>query len=130
MMTQSTRTFSSLDVISNRKLALLYLLGLTAAFDSVEHNILLRRLEITFGFLVKPLQSKRSPRQPNPVYPSWRQIACTTVSAIWHTSGLCIGVTAIQPISARSSSNTVSVITAMLMTINSIRPSTYLNVWL
>ena len=39
-----------IDAISNEKFALLSLLDLTAAFDTVDHEILLRRLGNTFGF--------------------------------------------------------------------------------
>ena len=49
-----------IDAISNGKFALLSLLDLTAAFDTVDHNILLHRLEITFGFRGVPLQWMRS----------------------------------------------------------------------
>ena len=45
------RVYSDLiDSISNGRLALLCLLDLTATFDKVNHHILLRRLDITFGF--------------------------------------------------------------------------------
>ena len=49
-----------IDAISNGKFALLSLLDLNAAFDTIDHNILLHRLEITFGFRGVPLQWMRS----------------------------------------------------------------------
>ena len=48
------------DAISNEKFALLSLLDLSAAFDAVGHNILLRRLEMSFGFRGAPLECLRS----------------------------------------------------------------------
>ena len=49
-----------IDAISNGKFALLSLLDLTAAFDMVDHNILLHRLELTLDFRGEPLQWMRS----------------------------------------------------------------------
>ena len=49
-----------INAISNGKFALLSLLDLTTAFDTVDHNILLHRLEIKFGFRGVPLQWMRS----------------------------------------------------------------------
>ena len=51
------KVYSNLiDAISNGKLTLLSLLDLTAAFDMVDHEILLQRLEMTFGFHGTTLQ--------------------------------------------------------------------------
>ena len=49
--TAALKIFSDIiDEIANGKFALLSLLDLTAAFDAVDHFILLLRLEITFNF--------------------------------------------------------------------------------
>ena len=58
----STETAVSdlIDAISNGKFDLLSLLDLTAAFDMVDHNILLHRLQTTFGFHGIPFQWMRS----------------------------------------------------------------------
>ena len=51
------KVFSDLiDAISNGKFALLSLLDLSAAFDTVDHNILMLRLEMSFGFRSMPLE--------------------------------------------------------------------------
>ena len=55
------KVFSDLvDAISNGKFALLSLLDLSAALDMVNHNILLRCLEMSFGFRGAPLECLRS----------------------------------------------------------------------
>ena len=45
-----------IDAIFNGKFALLSLFDLTAAFDMIDHEILMRHLEITFGFRCAILQ--------------------------------------------------------------------------
>ena len=55
------KVFSDIvDAIANGKIALLSLIYLTAAFDTVDHAILLRRLEVTYGFSSAVLQWLRS----------------------------------------------------------------------
>ena len=49
-----------IDAISNEKMLLLSLLELTATFDTVDHDVLLQRLERTFGFSGSLLQWIRS----------------------------------------------------------------------
>ena len=49
-----------INAISNEKFALLSLLHLTGAFDTIDYNILLYRLEITFGFRCVSFQWMRS----------------------------------------------------------------------
>ena len=55
------KVFSNVvGAIAKGKITLLSLLALTAAFDTVDHNNLLRRLEITYGFNGAVLQWLRS----------------------------------------------------------------------
>ena len=44
------KVFSDINAIANDKIALLSLIDLTAAFDTIDHSFLLQRLETTFGF--------------------------------------------------------------------------------
>ena len=46
--------------MNHRRVTLLVLLDLSAAFDTVDHEVLLRRLEVTFGIADITLQWFRS----------------------------------------------------------------------
>ena len=46
--------------MNHRRVTLLVLLDLSAAFDTVDHEVLLRRLEVTFGITDNALQWFRS----------------------------------------------------------------------
>ena len=111
-----------IDAISNGKLALLSLMDLKAAFDMVDHAILLRRLETTFGFRGTTLKWLSSYLEGHTQ--SVNLNGQSTDARGWFSAllrvlcwDLCCSYST-QQISAKLSDSMVSVIIFMWMTIN------------
>ena len=92
-----------IDAVSNEKLAFLSLLDLTAAFDTVDHAILLQRLETTFGFrgtTLKWLSSYLEGRTQS-VHLNGQSTDPGGGGGFRRSSGFCAGTSAVHTLHSR-----------------------------